>query len=469
MSIADIIRGLPMDRQRQLVRQLGLGMKDGPKGASRKEIDIASKELGFLDFLEPEEKAFLRYCWQFWARPNQLVDESDPSKTTHLILAGRGFGKSRAGAEWVRSLAETNGRGYRIALIGPTASDTRDIMVKGDSGILAISPPWFMPEYSPSNRRVTWPNGVIATLYSAEEADRLRGPQHHSAWADEICSWKSAMDVWDMLQMGMRLGNDPRTVATTTPKPTELLKDLVGRQTTRIVRGSTYENRSNLAETFIKTIIQRYEGTDLGRQELHAELLLEAKNALWRRDLLAATRVQPGKVTAEDMMSIVVAIDPAVSVNEQSDETGIIVAGMAADGQGYVLADLSGKYTPKQWARVAIKAFVDFEADRIVGEVNNGGDMIRHTLRSYHDGEGLSGAAVPFRAVRASRGKWIRAEPIASLWQQNRCHIVGVMPKLEDQLTSYDPFEGEKSPDRMDSMVWAMTDLMLKGGKRWFL
>lgn len=271
-----------------------------------------------------------------------------------------------------------------------------------------------------------------------------------------------------MSQMGLRLGRSPRNVITTTPKPTELLKKLLAEKTTRLITGSTYDNSDNLAPTFIKTIISKYEGTDLGRQELHAELLLENKNALWSRGLLAATRVQPTDVDKNAMSQIVVAVDPPASSGEQSDECGLVVCGLGANKRGYVLADLSGRMTPKKWAQTALQAAKDFQADRIVAERNNGGEMVKHTIRSFREG-GLDGGRVHVKTVFASRGKWTRAEPIAALFQQHRAHLVGVHPKLEDQLTSYDPFEGQKSPDRFDAMVWGLTDLMLRGGSRFFL
>lgn len=466
MSLAEIVKRMTPDQQRDFAFRTGLA--DTSK-ISKKTIGEIKEDvrLGFLDFLDPAEKAVLRYSWGFWARPNQIIDMSDESWTTWLILAGRGYGKTRTGAEWVRELVETAGP-IRIGLIGPTASDTRDIVVRGESGILSCSPPWLKAEYSPSNRRVTWGNGSIATLYSAEEADRLRGPQHHALYCDEICSWKDGIAVWDMAMMGLRLGSSPRVVVTTTPKPTELLKQIIAEKTTRIVRGSTYENAANLAPTFISTIIQKYEGTDLGRQELHAELLLENKNALWSRDLLSQTRVPISHVNADDMAQIVIAIDPPASSSETSDECGLVVCGIGGDRHGYVLADYSARMTPKAWAKKALEACREFKTDRIVAERNNGGEMVRHTIRSYHEG-GLRGDRVHIKTVFASRGKWTRAEPIAALFQQNRCHLVGIHSKLEDQLTGYDPFEGQKSPDRLDSMVWGLTELMLRSGSRFFI
>lgn len=467
MSMASIVRSMSPQQQREFIWKTGLVDTDKLNKKTLREIkdDV---QLGFLDFLEPAEKAVLRYSWRFWARPNQIVDMADDSWTFYLFLMGRGSGKTRAGAEWVRELVESSTSPIRVNLIGPTASDARDVMVRGDSGILAVSPPWLRAEYSPSNRRVTWANGCVATLFSAEEPERLRGPQAHYQWCDELCSWKQAVEVFDMSMMGLRLGERPRTVITTTPKPTPLLKTIIADKNTKIVTGSTYDNKDNLAPTFIKTIIQKYEGTDLGRQELHAELLLENKNALWSRQTIGATRVSPNSVTKEQMVNIVVAVDPPASSSETSDECGIVVCGRGVDGHGYVLADLSARMTPKKWAQTALQAHRDYQANSIVAERNNGGEMVKHTIKSYNE-DGLKGDRVHIKTVFASRGKWTRAEPVAALFQQGRCHLVGIHAKLEDQLTSFDPFEGQKSPDRLDGMVWGLTELMLKSGTRFFL
>ena len=778
MSIASIVKTMTPQQQREFAFRTGLA--DTSK-LSKKQLSEIQKdvELGFLDFLDPAEKAVLRYSWKFWARPNQLVDMDDPSWEVLLILAGRGYGKTRTGAEWVRGLVEAASEPIRINLIGPTASDTRDTMVRGESGLITVSPPWLKAEYSPSNRRVTWANGSIATLYSAEEPERLRGPQAHYQWCDELCllpstiietstgpiilsdvksgdmvltrrgykrvvrswqtspaakvyrlrtylgreivgtakhpvyvegkgfrplasltrgdrlvvasrgmgasgmktpemgtsgiaqescsteqflpstterslpdsisiistktpqttpsrtcsrsqealtsfatsrevllptqlpstpsaqsgagrssnprsglaanaaahssargsdqcaalitvdrshqsagrkrpgtpaeiraplafvgcrgagrprrrnatasfaaspsssairdhsvapgaadtsfdlveavemlpdlmpvnnievegeheyfangilthncSWKQAQDVWDMAQMGLRLGRDPRTVITTTPKPTALLKKILVDKKTKIVRGSTYENKDNLAGTFIHSVIRQYEGTDLGRQELHAEVLSENKNALWNRQTLARCRVgNDRQLRIEDMAQVVVAVDPPASSSEKSDECGLVVCGLTHTRMGVVLADRSGVMSPKKWAQAALQAAKDFHADRIVAERNNGGEMVKHTLRSYHEG-GLDGSKVPVKTVFASRGKWTRAEPIASLFQQERCLLNGIFPQLEDQLCEFDPLEGDKSPDRFDAMVWGLTDLMLRSGTRFFI
>jgi phage terminase large subunit-like protein len=403
--------------------------------------------------MSPQEAERFPTDWRgWWARPNQL-----PPKTNWqvwLVLAGRGFGKSRTGAEWVREKVETKQAG-RLALIGPTTADVRDVMVEGDSGILARSPKHFRPEWKPSKRRLTWPNGAIATTYSADKPDRLRGPQHDGAWADEAAVWRYGPEAWDMLMFGLRLGNNPQVVVTTTPKPVKLIRELLARkgQDVEVTHGTTYENRSNLAEQFLKTIITRYEGTRLGRQELLAELLEDVPGALWQRLRIEELRV----LVIPQLTRIVVAIDPAASSQEKSDETGIIVAGIGEDGHGYVLNDLSGRYTPTEWAKKAIAAYRLYKADRIVAEINNGGEMVEATLRSID-------ADIPYRGVHASRGKAIRAEPISALYEQGKVHHVGTLALLEDQQCAFTIDFDRKtmgySPDRLDALVWALTELM---------
>lgn len=401
-----------------------------------------------LDDLTEEEAKALLYDWKFWARPKQLAPEGN--WRTWLILAGRGWGKTRTGAEWVRGLVES-GKAKRIALVAPTAADARDVMVEGESGILAIAPPWNRPVYEPSKRRLTWPNGAIATTYSADEPDRLRGPQHDAAWADELAAWRYP-DAWDMLMFGLRLGKDPRVIVTTTPKPVKVIRDLVEDPTTVVTRGSTYENIANLAPAFVEQIIAKYEGTRLGRQELYAEILDDVPGALWSRAVIDGLRVKE----ALELRRIVVAIDPAVTSEEGSDETGIIVAGVGYDGHGYVLKDLACRASPNDWARRAVEAYYRYEADAIIGEVNNGGDLVETVIRTVDRN-------VPFKAVRASRGKAVRAEPVAALYEQGRVHHVGTFDVLEDQLCAITPdgYQGAGSPDRADALVWALTELML--------
>lgn len=403
------------------------------------------ERLDLLSSLSEAEAQSLLYDWRFWARPNQLPPEGN--WRTWLLLAGRGFGKTRTGAEWVRSLVET-GQAKRIALVAPTAADARDVVVEGESGILAISSPWFMPVYEPSKRRISWPNGAIATLYSADEPERLRGPQHDAAWCDELAAWRYP-DAWDMLMFGLRLGKDPRVVVTTTPKPTPIIKSLVKTKTTVITKGSTFDNKVNLAPAFLNQILSKYEGTRLGKQELYAEILDDNPGALWNQRMIDELRVRK----YPELVRIVVAIDPAVTNDEDSDETGIVVAGIGVDGHGYVLEDLSRKDSPDGWARIAVQAYHQYQADRIVAETNNGGDMVEHTIRTVD-------RSVSYKKLHASRGKLTRAEPIAALYEQGRMHHVGNFGILEDQMCSWAP--GDPSPDRMDALVWAFTELMLK-------
>jgi phage terminase large subunit-like protein len=373
------------------------------------------------------------------------------------MLAGRGFGKTRAGAEWVHEIVETR-QARRIALVAATAADARDTLVEGVAGLLNTAPAWNRPIYEPSKRRVTWPNGAIATTFSSEEADRLRGPEHDAAWADELAAWADLQATWDMLQFGLRVGKRPRWLVTTTPRPIKLLKQLLAREGRDVVvtRGSTFENAENLAPTFLANLRERYEGTRLGRQELNAEMLADVPGALWQLDWLDRDRLAK---PPRDLSRVVVAIDPAVSNNEGSDETGIVVAGSAGlggDRRQYVLEDLSGRYAPHQWARIAIDAYRRHKADRIIAEVNNGGAMVEATIRAID-------AHVSYRSVHASRGKVVRAEPIAALYEQRRVHHVGTFTALEDQLcaftSDFDRGRAGYSPDRVDALVWAITEL----------
>ncbi len=401
----------------------------------------------FLADLSELEAAHLLHDWCFWARPEQMPPTAPWE--TWLLLAGRGFGKTRTGAEWVRAEAES-GRRRRIALVGPTLRDVRKTMVEGEAGVISISPPWFRPLFVKSELRLVWPNGVIADLYSAERPDRLRGPNHDAAWADELAAWKHLEETWDNLELTLRAGSDPKRVVTTTPKPRQGLKRLIADPTTLVTRGSTQANADNLAKGYVTRLERRYAGTRLGRQELDAEMLEDAEGALWNLKRLDTLRV----AVPPDLKRVVVAIDPAVSTGSRSAETGIVVAGLGEDGVGYVLKDLSGRHRPEEWAARAIAAFRAHRADRVVGEVNNGGDLVEATLRAVDP-------QIPFRAVSASRGKRIRAEPIAALYEQGRIRHVGALPKLEDQMVAWAPGEDSGSPDRVDALVWALTELML--------
>jgi predicted phage terminase large subunit-like protein len=397
--------------------------------------------------------AELQGGWLTIARENQLPPEGDWA--VWLLLAGRGFGKTRTLAEWVNNQA-TSGRAKRIAIVAATASDCRDVVVEGESGILACAPVWCRPTYESTRRRVSWPNGAVAYTYSAEEPDRLRGPQHDAAICDELGSWRDP-STWDMLQFGLRLGRKPRVVVATTPRPTKLVRELLTREGRDVIvtRGSTYENRANLAPGFFSQIVSRYEGTRLGRQELNAEVLEDTPGALWTIERIDKSR----RERAPELQRVVVAIDPAVTSGEDADETGIIVAGKDANGHAFVLEDISGRYQPAEWAQRSILTYRKNVADRIVAEVNNGGDMVEATIRMVDQG-------VSFSAVRASRGKVIRAEPVAALYEQGRVHHVGGFPELEDQMcaftTDFDRAKAGYSPDRVDALVWALSELLVE-------
>lgn len=406
----------------------------------------------FIGSLTEEQAASLLTDWRgFLARPNQVAP--DGNWDIWLLLAGRGFGKTRTGAEWVKEEVDA-GRATRIALIAETAADGRDVMVEGESGILAVYPEGRRPLYEPSKRRITWDNGAIATIYNATEPDQLRGPQHDLAWGDELAKWRYARETYDQIQFGMRLGRHPRQLYTTTPRPIELIRELVARASrgdgVTLTRGRTLDNASNLAAPFLSEIKARYEGTRLGRQELDGDILDDAPGALWTRRMLDERRVsQP-----PEMARIVVAVDPAVTSGEEADEHGIIVAGVGEDGRGYVLADRSLRGTPEAWGRRAVGAFREFDADRIVAEVNNGGEMVAGVIRSIDP-------TLSVTEVRATRAKHVRAEPISALYEQGRISHVGAFPDLEDQmvLMTNAGFEGEKSPDRLDALVWGLTEL----------
>jgi len=412
-----------------------------------------------------QEQAALLYLWEYWGRPEQFAPPGDWS--TWLILSGRGWGKSRTGAEWVRHQVES-GACKRLALVARTAADARDVMVEGDSGILKISPPWNRPHYEPSKRRLTWPNGAIATTFSADEPNALRGPQYDGAWADELAAWKYDRDAWDQLQFGLRLGRDPRVIVTTTPRPTPLVKELLAEaQASRsFTVGSTYENAGNLAPRFLKKLLDKYAGTRLGRQEIEGAVLDDAPGALWKRAWIEATRrrawIEETK-TGDRLPSfrrVVVAVDPAVSTDGASAETGIVVVGLGVDGLGYVLDDLSGQHGPSEWADRVFSAFDTWKADKVIGEVNNGGNLVEANLLAAARAKKRS--PLPYKAVHASRGKATRADPIVTLYEQGKvCHH-GAFPHLEDQLCTWDPAAGERSPDRLDALVWGCTELLVR-------
>ena len=414
-----------------------------------------SQKRAFLESLTDEEALALYYDWSFWARPKQLPPEGD--WFCWLLRSGRGFGKTRTGAEWVVQRAR---QGYKqIGLVGQTKADVRDTMIEvGESSILKCSPPWFMPEagfvgppmYEPSKRRLTWPNGAVAVAFSGDEPDQLRGPEHDTVWMDELAKFKYPQQTWDMMELGLRVGPHPQVCVTTTPRPIPVIKALIADPMTVDVMGSSYENRDNLAPSFAKRIFTKYEGTRLGRQEIYGDILDDVPGALWTRDLLDKTRV----TEHPELARIAVGVDPAATTGE----TGIVVVGIGEKlGQwhGYTLDDVTTPGSPGTWGTAVVAAYHKWGADVIVGEINNGGDMIEHVIRSVP-----GGALVSYKCVRATRGKYTRAEPVANLFEQGRGHHVGFYADLEDQECSYVP--GEASPNNLDAEVWAYHELLLE-------
>lgn len=390
-----------------------------------------------------------RYDWKNLARKNQLPPPG-PWRTW-LILAGRGFGKTRTGAETIRHWIK-EGFCKRIALIGATEIETRQVMVEGSSGLLAVHPPSERPFYTPSTGSLSWANGAVATCFSAEAYEHLRGPQFDAAWVDELAKFPECQKVWDQLMFGLRIGEFPRAIVTTTPRPIALLKNLIKSSTVAVTRGSTFDNAKNLAKPFLEYVRHHYEKSWLGRQELYGDLIEDREGSLWTIHLLNQAKEAYQKDTP--LRRLIIAIDPAVSHGDSSDETGIIVAGLTSEGIGVVLEDLSLKGSPSQWIQKAIDAYHRLKADRIVAEVNMGGDLVEQLLRT-HD------PSVSYKPVYATRGKVLRAEPIVALYEQGKVWHADYFPALEEQLCSYIPGQTRKSPDRLDALVWALSDLML--------
>ncbi len=411
---------------------------------------IRNHILGDADAADPD----MAHAWSLWARPAQLPPPGDWS--VWLMLAGRGFGKTRSGAEWVRAFVETC-PDARVALVGGTLADARAVMVEGESGLLSIGPKAARPRFLASRGELHWPSGARGYLYSAEALGALRGPQHHLAWGDELAKWPDAEEVLANLRMGLRLGAQPRLLLTTTPRPVAVLRTLLADPACVVTRGRTTDNAGNLPPGFIAAVTAAYGGSRLGRQELDGELVDDVEGALWARAQLDACRVRamPGPP-----VRIVVAVDPpAGSASGQGDECGIIVAALGEDGRGYILTDASLKAsTPDGWARAVVMAAQSHDADRVVAEANNGGLMVEAVLRAVD-------AHLPIRLVRASHGKVTRAEPVASLYAAGRVAHVGGFPMLEDQmcgLIAGGRYAGPgRSPDRADALVWALSELML--------
>ena len=411
-----------------------------------------------LNELSDAEIRDIYFDWRVWARDDQLPPRDFNDWRVWLLLGGRGAGKTRAGAEWVRAQAlglwdGNRCRARRIALIGETLADVRRVMIEGASGLLNVHSNDERPAFEASNGRIVWPNGSVAHVFSSETPDSLRGPQFEFAWCDEIAKWREPDQVWDMLQFALRLGTVPRVCVTTTPRPLPFLKALIADPATVTNRASTHDNAGNLAPGFVVEMERRYEGSVLGRQELLGEIVEGEQGALWRRDWIESSRAG----LAPDLRRIVVAVDPPVTATKNSDACGIVVAGEAEDGRVFVLADLTleGR-EPHVWARAAVAAYHEFKADHIVAETNQGGDLVVAILKQMDDN-------VPVQKVTATRGKWLRAEPVAALYAEGRVAHVGRLEKLEAQMMAFagDGRAGGRSPDRLDALVWAVTDLKL--------
>ncbi|MFV1749432.1 DNA-packaging protein [Phaeobacter sp. JH18-22] len=405
-----------------------------------------------LSQLSDQEAEALLYDWRgFLARPDQIAPDGEWD--VWLCLAGRGWGKTRTGAEWIREQVKAGAQ--RIALIAETQKDLEEVMINGDSGLLSVFPEDEKPHVRYKPVRVTFKNGAIALGYNATEPNQLRGPQFDAAWCDELAKWRYARETWDMLQFGLRLGKHPQALVTTTPRPTELIKALVASKEgeVHVTRGSTMDNRANLAKSFLRKVQERYAGTRLGRQELNAEILGDLPGALWSQATIDTYRVS----APPELRRTVIAVDPATTNTEESDEHGIVAVGAAgtdSDQAGYVLEDASQGGSPAEWAKAAVALYHKHQADAIVAEVNQGGDMVEHTIRTV-------APHVNVIQVRASRGKHVRAEPVAALYAQGRIRHVGQYPELENQLTQFtnEGYQGDNSPDRADALVWACTEL----------
>ncbi|MEM6627653.1 MAG: terminase family protein [Pseudomonadota bacterium] len=401
----------------------------------------------WLETLSPTEAQRTLEDWRFWARPSQAPPEGD--WRCWLFMGGRGAGKTRAGAEWLRGRVEA-GLAARAALVGPTLGDVREVMIEGPSGLRAIAPKAMRPNYEPSRRRLVWPNGAEAYAFSAEDPDSLRGPQFDAAWCDEIGAWTRGEAVWDMLMMALRLGADPRVAATTTPRATALVRRLAADETVAMTRAATRDNAPWLAPGFVDAVEAAYGGTRLGRQELKGEMIDDPPGALWTRSALETLRGRPG-----DLERVVVAIDPPASVGASADACGIIAAGVDKDGCVYVLADATCQgLRPLDWAGRAVAVAREYEASEIIAEANQGGEMVREVLK-------LAGGDTPVRLAHARKSKAARAEPVAALYQKGRVRHARAFPELEDQMCAFGA-DGQGSPDRVDALVWAVSALALK-------
>lgn len=421
-----------------------------------------------VDELAEAQARALEYDWDFWGRPDQQEPDEFASglKRLWFLMAGRGFGKTKTGAETLRRRVKA-GKTRRNGIIAPTAGDARDVMVEGETGILSVCPKWERPDYEPSKRRLTWPNGAITHVYSADEPDRLRGPQHDFLWGDEPASWRYGEEAWDQAEFGLRLGKTPQAMLTGTPRPLPWLKVLLADDETIVTRGSSYRNLANLAASYVRRILKKYEGTRLGLQELHAAVLEDIEGALWTHMLIDQHRVRFQETESglflpvPDLDVVVVAVDPTVE-DEPGDECGIVVEGRAGsrdEGQVYVLADRSMQGGPNAWAEAVCRAAEDYEADYIVAEKNNGGALVRQNIHMVNP-------RLKVVLVSATKGKKPRAQPIATAYERGRIHHVGTLPELETQMCEWVPGETKTSPDRVDALVWGATDLIGDVGKK---
>lgn len=402
-------------------------------------------------FSRKETIALRRRLWLETARASQWTPLGDWH--TWLILAGRGFGKTRTAAEDIGWYGWCNPES-RIAVIAETFADGRDVCIEGESGLLSVLPDEEIASWNRSIGELLLTNGTIFRLFSGDKPEAARGYQFHRAWFDELAKFRYAREAWTQVQLGLRLGDDPRSIITTTPQPIRILKEIMGYDSTEVTRGSTFDNIEHLAAPFIQEIRNRYEGTRIGRQELYGEYLEDIPGALWTRQMVDDAVAQ----AIPDLERVVVAVDPAMTSGEDSDETGIVVAGVGVDGRGYVLADRTCRLSPDGWARRTAEAYNDFQADRVVAEINNGGKLVESTLRTV-------APRIPYKEKWASRGKRVRAEPIAALYEQGRISHGGSFPELEDQMCSFVPEGTDGSPDRVDALVWALTELMLDSPK----
>ena len=432
----------------------------------------ASVQEAFLNDLSDQALMALPWLFEFWALPHQVPPEAAASGKpwrTWVCIGGRGAGKTRAGSEWVRSQVEgarpgDPGRARRVALLGETYDQVRDVMIFGDSGIIACSPPDRRPEWEATKRRLVWPNGAIAQAFSASEPEALRGPQFDAAWADELAKWKKAEEAWDMLQFALRLGEHPQQIVTTTPRAQPTLKRILGMSSTVTTHAPTSANKAWLAASFLEEMQERYGTTRLGRQELDGVLMEDAEGTLFPTALIESTRVEE----LPKLSRVVVAIDPAVTGHAKSDICGIVVVGAFTEGpvkdwRAYVIEDASvAAASPSEWAMAALAAKARHGAERVVAEVNQGGELIANVLRQVDP-------LVPYRAVRATRGKVARAEPVAALYEQGRVKHMPGLTELEEQmaLMTAQGFRGDGSPDRVDALVWALHELIIEPASRW--